>query len=521
MVQVVEDRTVGLARSFAAPVAGGVVLLGLWVWAGRSGVANGMVVTPVEAVRPILGENADTYARAAAATISAAARGFMIGGALAFLSAIIAVSVPALRGFVVRLATVANAAPWVAVAPCLLIVLGRDQGPVAVAALAVFFAIFVSTSVGLTCAPQSIHDVASALGAGRLRRVWSVQLPASWPSTADGLKLAAPAALAGAVFGEWYGADRGLGVLLITSMQGARADRLWAAALLCAGAGLLAYVGFSLLRMLAVWRFGSAVGQQVGPPEPARGRAHRVAREVATAVGVGVLLVGMWWTWIEVANISAIVVPAPPAVLDDLTNSWGDYLSASYHTLITAAIALVIGTSLGFIAAIAAFRSKTLAGMAVPVMVLLSATPLFALFPLFARIIGYNDRTVWALAAVLVFYPMFVFTRSGLASASAPLLDVCDALGGTRSDRFRLVVLPAACPHIATGFRIAVGSAVIAAVVGESLIGRRGLGVQFAYSYRLLELPRAFGAAIVVVVLTLVVFALAGRGERSVHTRWA
>jgi NitT/TauT family transport system permease protein len=100
------------------------------------------------------------------------------------------------------------------------------------------------------------------------------------------------------------------------------------------------------------------------------------------------------------------------------------------------------------------------------------------------------------------------------------MLDVVDALGGTSAMRFRHVVLPAAVPHMASGFRIAVGSAVIAAVVGESLIGRRGLGVEFAYAYRLLELPRAFGAAIVVIALSLVAFSLAGRAERAVHERW-
>ena len=46
--------------------------------------------------------------------------------------------------------------------------------------------------------------------------------PGGWPSLVDGLKLAAPAALAGAIFGEWYGAERGLGVLLISGMQGGR-----------------------------------------------------------------------------------------------------------------------------------------------------------------------------------------------------------------------------------------------------------------------------------------------------------
>ena len=164
-------------QSLAAPAAGIVLLLALWGWGGRAGWAGGMVVTPAEAIRPLVGDSSDSYRRAAASTISAAARGFVIGGTIAFIAALVAVSVPPLRGFVVRLAAVANAAPWVAVAPCLLIVLGRDQGPVAVAALAVFFPIFVSTSVGLAAAPAATHDVATALGVGRFRRLWSVQLP--------------------------------------------------------------------------------------------------------------------------------------------------------------------------------------------------------------------------------------------------------------------------------------------------------------------------------------------------------
>jgi NitT/TauT family transport system permease protein len=221
-----------------------------------------------------------------------------------------------------------------------------------------------------------------------------------------------------------------------------------------------------------------------------------------------------------VKNISPIVVPRPSAVWADLVDAPGDYVSATARTLWTAAIALTIGTVLGLAAALAAARFEFLAGMTVPFVIVLAATPLVALFPLFARVLGYNPTTVWALAAVLVFYPIFVFARSGLTAASSSALDVVDALGGRRGTRFRRVVLPAAVPHIVSGFRIAAGSAVIAAVVGESLIGRQGLGVEFAYAYRLLELPRAFGAAIVVIAVSVAVFSAAGRLERFVHARW-
>ena len=81
-------------------------------------------------------------------------------------------------------------------------------------------------------------------------------------------------------------------------------------------------------------------------------------------------------------------------------------------------------------------------------------------------------------------------------------------------------MLPAAVPHIASGLRIAVGSAVIAAVVGEFLIGRSGLGVEFSYAYSLLDLPRAFGAALVIIVVSLLVFGAGGKFEQAVHSRW-
>ena len=504
----------------AAPATGLALIVAMWVWGGRAGWASGMIVTPIDAISPIVGDSRDVYFRSTRTTVWSAGRGLAIGGLLAFSAALVAATVPRLRGFVVRLAAITNAAPWVAVAPCLLIVLGRDRGPVAVAAIAVFFFVFVSTSVGLGAASTSVHDVAGALGASRFRRVWSVQLPASWPSIADGLKLAAPASLAGAVFGEWYGAERGLGVLLITSMQGGRADRLWAASLLSAACGLLAYGLLAAVRAAAVRRFGSEIAQQPVAVPHRHGRLRHLLTETAAVAILLGALVALWWTWVEVKDISPIVVPRPSAVLEDLVAAPGEYLSATARTLWTAAIALMIGTVLGLVAALAAARFEFLAGMTVPFVIVLAATPLVALFPLFARVLGYNPTTVWALASVLVFYPIFVFARSGLTAASRSALDIVDSLGGRRGVRFRRVVLPAAVPHIVSGFRIAAGSAVIAAVVGESLIGRHGLGVEFAYAYRLLDLPRAFGAAIVVVAVSVAVFSAAGRLERSIHTRW-
>ncbi|MBI5087710.1 MAG: ABC transporter permease subunit, partial [Actinobacteria bacterium] len=223
-------------------VAGIAALVVLWIIGGKAGWAKGMVVTPNEAIRPITAAGSrSVYWRATRATASAAGRGLLIGAVVGIASAMVASAIPPLRRVITRIAALSNATPWVVVGPCLIIILGRDRGPLGLAAIAALFPIFVSTYVGLVSTPAAGLDVVRAHGASQWTVIRTVRLPAALPSLVDGLRLAAPAALAGAVFGEWYGAPRGLGVLLVAAMQGARPERLWAASLLAVALASLLY----------------------------------------------------------------------------------------------------------------------------------------------------------------------------------------------------------------------------------------------------------------------------------------
>ena len=75
------------------------------------------------------------------------------------------------------------------------------------------------------------------------------------PGFIDGLRMGAPGAVIGAALGEWFGAPRGLGVLIISSLQNVRIPQLWAAALLCVACSLIAYTALSLLHRWAHRRY--------------------------------------------------------------------------------------------------------------------------------------------------------------------------------------------------------------------------------------------------------------------------
>lgn len=193
--------------------------------------------------------------RALTATATAALAGFLLGGVVALLVAVLSALVPATGPGLERLAAVVHAVPLIALGPLLITTAGREATPTLVAALAAGFAVFVAATSALGSANDAQRDVFTVLGAGRASTLLRLQLPAGLPLIVDGLTLAAPAAVLGAVIGEWFGARRGIGVLLVSSMQNVQTDQLWAAALTAAAISLLAYVLLVALRGAVNRRF--------------------------------------------------------------------------------------------------------------------------------------------------------------------------------------------------------------------------------------------------------------------------
>ena len=243
-----------------------------------------------------------------------------------------------------------------------------------------------------------------------------------------------------------------------------------------------------------------------------------IAAEVVAFAGLGIVLVTLWWAWIEIGRHRRHRRPGASSVWEDISSSPGEYVSATVSHALTAAIALAIGTTVGLIAALVASRVKFLAGMTIPIVVLMAATPLVALFPLFARVFGYQPTTVRLLAAVMVFYPVFVYTRSGLQAANPAGPGRRGRPRRQSQPRFRSVVLPSAVPAHRQRLPHRRGHGRHRRGGRRDAHRAKGLGVEFSSAYNQLHLPRAFGAALVVVGTSLVVFALAGKFEQPSTT---
>jgi sulfonate transport system permease protein len=190
--------------------------------------------------------------------------GYLIGAGLGLAGALAVSMIPAgepvLRPFVI----LAYATPKIALAPLMIIWFGIGILPkVILAATFVFFVVFLSTLAGIATVPPQLVSVVRVMGAAPSAVFRKVVLPSALPFILTALRLTIPAALIGAVIGEFISSNRGVGYLINA------ASSRYATAEVFAGIGSLLVVvlcmnaGLSLLeRSWSRWAPRDALGSQ-------------------------------------------------------------------------------------------------------------------------------------------------------------------------------------------------------------------------------------------------------------------
>lgn len=148
-----------------------------------------------------------------------------------------------------------QALPVFALAPILTLWLGFGLGSkVAMAVLIIYFPVTSAFFDGLTRTPKGYLDLAQTMGASPSRILWKVRVPAALPALGSGLRLAAVYAPIGAVIGEWVGASRGLGYLMLLANGRAKTDLMFAALFTLGLLSILLYVTVNRLTLYALDR---------------------------------------------------------------------------------------------------------------------------------------------------------------------------------------------------------------------------------------------------------------------------
>ena len=143
--------------------------------------------------------------------------------------------------------------PKVAIAPLFLVWFGVGATPkILVAFLISFFPIVIDAAVGLRSMSPEMGDLARSMGATRWQVFAQFRLPTSLPYLFSGLKVAATLAIAGTVVGEFVGADKGLGYLLLVTNSNMQTSLMFATIVALTIIGLVFYYLVELLESFLI-----------------------------------------------------------------------------------------------------------------------------------------------------------------------------------------------------------------------------------------------------------------------------
>jgi NitT/TauT family transport system permease protein len=195
-----------------------------------------------------------------AVTFAEALAGFLVASALAFAVATLFVRFQTLEDGLFPIAIAVKTTPIVAIAPLLVIWLGTGWWSKIVAAILIcFFPVLVNTVKGLKAADLEYRELFETLGASRAQEFRKLRVPFCLPYLFSALKISSSLAVVGAIVGEFVGATKGLGYLIIVSSAHLETPTLFSAIFAAALAGIVMFYAIGWTeRRLVFWSSGEA-----------------------------------------------------------------------------------------------------------------------------------------------------------------------------------------------------------------------------------------------------------------------
>lgn len=509
---------------------GVILVIAVWEVIGRSGLVGDGALPAPSAIARAISADWSAYPAHIAPTVSAAAQGFVWGNLIAIACTVVFVLLPTAEKVARGLSVTLYCVPIAVVAPILGIAFTGATPKVILAAMSVVFTTVVATLVSMRNVPAGSLDVIRSSGGGRVRRFALVQARSGLPGLLTGLQIAAPAALLGAILGDFLGGERGIGIYLTGVIASGSASRLWAISVVTAAVCATAYAVFGLLKRFALASSEDIAVADLAPPVTGgtpKGPVRHAVEQSLTALAGAVLVLGLWWYFVWWTGLPAIVVNSPWDVWTDLTSaaSAGEdraiLRDALAQSLPPAGFGVAVGLIAALVLAVLSSLAPRLTSSVLPFAFLTQTLPLVAFAPLIALVVGRGQATIILVTVLVTFFPAFVAILQGLNEAPRGPAQVLHSVAAGRIAMLRMYTVPQAMPYLLAAGRLAIPRALLGVIVAEQLVTGTGVGGLLSRSRGFLDYSMMWSIAAVSVLVSVVAYAAATTLENRVLARWS
>jgi len=288
-----------------------------------------------------------------------------------------------------------------------------------------------------------------------------------------------------------------------------------------------ATVGEGALDGVAIDGAATPVAVRAAGPGISWSGGWRFARPLFNAVVTLVVIIGLWWAAVAMLGISPLIAKTPADVWSYLIHGahagssgqsvWGGL----GRTLLDAAYGFVAGMAAAVVVAVSFVLSRIIAGMLLPLAVLLRAVPLVAMAPVLTLVFGRGIVSTMVIAGIVVFFPALVTMTYGLRSASRQSADLVRAYGGGTPAVLRKVMLPSALPALFASARIAAPGAVVGAMLAEWLATGVGMGYGMLLDANTFNYVDIWASASLLTAVSVLLYNLISIAESAVLARFS
>jgi NitT/TauT family transport system permease protein len=181
-----------------------------------------------------------------------------------------------------------------------------------------------------------------------------------------------------------------------------------------------------------------------------------------------ILVLVLWQVLVPAFGLKDYQLPVPSKIWDTFLSSRSTLMTDGWFTFWNEALrGFLIGSTIGFVVAVAAWRFSVVARGLVPYAAVSSAIPIVALAPALIPIAGSDWQSKVIICAIMTTFPMTIGAYRGLTSVKPEARELLATYAAGEWTALRKLHLPASLPFAFNALKINATLAVIGAIVAE------------------------------------------------------
>ena len=235
-----------------------------------------------------------------------------------------------------------------------------------------------------------------------------------------------------------------------------------------------------------------------------RRRTHLVH---ACQIGFLVFFFAQWEISARLGWIDSFILSQPSRILETLRNMSQNHLMMHVGvTLYETLTGFVLGVLLGVAIAVVLWWSGFVSRVAEPYLVVLNSLPKIALGPVIIIVVGAGTEAIIFMALAISLIVTVLEMLAGFRATNPESIKMARTFGATKRQVFTKIVFPSNIHTLFNSLNIHIGLSLVAALAGEFLVSKAGLGYLIVYGGQVFQLDLVMSSVLILSVMAALMY---------------